>query len=193
MKKIISIIVILLSANLATAEIDADKPTIPYFDWGACPFECCTYKEWTAQRDVNIYKDRSEKSQISFRVKNGQSVRGLTGVVITTAYGMTKIIKPLQFGYTADSKSPLLSLKPGDVVYTLHYEGEGSDVFWYKGKTYSDQIAVPDNAWGTPPNSQAVKVLSRPKTEWWAQVQDMDGHVGWTKETDAFAHIDACE
>ncbi len=193
MKKTITILTILLSANLTAAEISTDKPTIPFFDWGACPFECCTYKEWTAKRDVNIYKDRSGKSEISFRVKSGQSVRGLTGVVITTAYGITKISKPLQIGYTADSKTPQLSLKAGDIVYTLHYEGEGNDVFWYKGKTYSDQIAIPDNAWGAPPNSETVKIISRPQTEWWAQVQDKDGNLGWTKETDAFAHIDACE
>jgi hypothetical protein len=142
---------------------------------------------------MSIRIDRSEKSQISFRVKNGQPVRGLTGVVITTAYGITKITKPMQIGHTSDSMSPQISLQAGDIVYTLHYQGEGNDLFWYKGKTYSAQISIPDDAWGTTPHSQTVKMVSRPQYEWWAKVQDKDGNIGWTKETDAFAHIDACE
>jgi hypothetical protein len=193
MKILITTIIIALSTSLAAAQNVSDKPTLPYYDWGACPFECCTYKEWTATRNLNTYKRRSKKSLVSFRVKKGQSVRGLTGVVITTKYGITKIIKPIQIGYTPDSKSPELSLQPGEVVYTLHYQGEAYDLFWYKGKAYSDQISLPKDAWGTPPNSQALQIISRPKYEWWAIIQDKDGNIGWTKETDAFAHIDACE
>lgn len=193
MNNLIATIMIILSTSLAVAQDGSDKPTLPYYDWGACPFECCTYTEWTAKRDLNIFKRRSEKSPVSFRVKKGQSVRGLTGVVITTEYGLTKIIKPIQIGYTHDSKSPELSLQPGEVVYTLHYQGEANDLFWYKGKVYSDQISVPENAWGTPPNSQALQIVSRAKYEWWAVIQDKDGNIGWTKETDAFAYIDACE
>src|SRR5437773_1794841 len=26
-----------------------DEPELPYYDWGACPFECCTYREWIAK------------------------------------------------------------------------------------------------------------------------------------------------
>ena len=193
MRKLITAIIIVLSTSLAAAQDDSDKPTLPYYDWGACPFECCTYKEWTATRNLNTYKRRSEKTPVSFHVKKGQSVRGLTGVVITTKYGITKIIKPIQIGYTHDSKSPELSLQPGEVVYTLHYQGEAYDLFWYKGKAYSDQISLPKEAWGTPPNSQALQIISQPKYEWWAIIQDKDGNIGWTKETDAFAHIDACE
>ena len=109
-------------------------------------------------------------------------MRGLTGVVITTKYGITKIVQPIQIGYTHDSKSPELSLQPGEVVYTLHYQGEAYDLFWYKGKTYSDQISLPDNAWGTPPNSQALQIITRPEYEWWAIIQDKNGNIGWTKE-----------
>lgn len=193
MKIVIATIIITLSASSAAAQDVSDKPTLPYYDWGACPFECCTYKEWTATRNLNAYKRRSEKSPISFHVKKGRSVRGLTGVVITTKYGITKIIKPIQIGYTPDGKLPELSLQPGEVVYTLHYQGEAYDLFWYKGKAYSDQISLPKDAWGTPPNLQALQIISRPSYEWWAVIQDKDGNIGWTKETDAFAHIDACE
>lgn len=177
----------------STTQNSPDKPVLPYYDWGACPFECCTYKEWTATRDLKTYKRRDEKSPVSFRVKKEQAVRGLTGIVITKKYGITKILIPIQIGYTPESKSPELSLKPGEEVYTLHYQGEAYDLFWYKGKVYYDQISVPDNAMGTPPNSQALQIVSRPKYEWWAVIQDKEGNIGWTKETDTFAHIDACE
>ena len=193
MKKVSAAIIFILSATVATAQNLPDVPTLPYYDYGACPFECCTYKEWTATKNLKTYKKRTEQSPVSFLIKKGQFVRGLTGVVITTKYGVTKILKPIQIGYTPNSKSPELSLPSGKTVYTLHYQGEAYDLFWYKGKTYSDQISVPDNAWGTPPNSQELQIISRPKSEWWVIVQDKDGNIGWTKETDAFDHIDACE
>ena len=193
MKILITTLIIVLLASVSVAQNNSDKPTLPYYDWGACPFECCTYREWTAIKNLNTYIRQDEKSPVSFRVKKGHSVLGLTGVVVTTEYGITKIIKPMEIGFTPESKSPELSLKANEVVYTLHYQGEGNDLFWYKGKAYSAQISIPDDAWGTPPNSQAFQILSRPKYEWWAKIQDKDGNIGWTKETDVFAHIDACE
>jgi hypothetical protein len=90
--RIITTIIIVLSMIVVAAQDGSDKPTLPYYDWGACSFECCTYKEWTATRNLNTYKRQSEKSPVSFHVKKGQPVRGLTGVAITTEYGVTRIL-----------------------------------------------------------------------------------------------------
>ena len=75
----------------------------------------------------------------------------------------------------SNSKSPELSLKPGEVVYTLHYLGEGYDLFWYHGKTYHDQISIAEDAWGNVPFHETLKVESRPKTEWWVKIKDHAG------------------
>jgi hypothetical protein len=170
-----------------------EKPPLPYYDWGACPFECCTYREWSTNRPVAAHKSRSNNSPAVFHVEKSQKVQGVTGVVITKEFGVTKILKPTQIGYTKTSKSPELSLRAGEVVYTLHYLGEAYDLFWYRGKTYSDQISVPEDAFGSVPFSEDLRVESRPKTEWWVKIRSEQGKVGWSKETEAFDHMDACE
>jgi hypothetical protein len=176
---------------ISTSEAQ-EKPQLPYNDWGACPFECCTYREWVAESPIVVFKKRNEKSDVVFRLENGEAVQAVTGVVVTYQLGVTKIVKPIEIGYLPGGQKPMLSLKPDDVVYTLHYAGEGDDVFWYKGKSYRDQIAVPDNGWGDVPNSESVKVLSRPKNVWWVKVRNKAGKTGWTRKTDKFGNQDAC-
>jgi hypothetical protein len=167
---------------LVSAAVGAqDKPPIPFEDVGACPFECCTYREWETTAPVVFYKERSEKSAVSYQAKAKEKVVGVTGVVVTRKYGVTKIIAPISLGSNNE-----LSLKPGDLLYTLRYAGEGYDIFWYKGKTYSDQIS--DDSL-----SYAWKIQSRPKYDWWVQVRNKGNIVGWTKNTRVFAHMDACE
>jgi hypothetical protein len=178
---------------ISSTAIAQEKPPLPYYDWGACPFECCTYRTWEAVRPVIARKSRSRRSAAVFHIKRGEQVQGITGVVITSQYGVTEILKPLQIGYTKTSKSPELSLRAGDIIYTLHYLGEAYDLFWYHGKTYSDEISVPENAWGKVPYSDALRVKSRPKTDWWVKMKNHKGEVGWSNEVDAFAHMDACE
>ncbi len=189
----IALAIVVLWAGSAVAQQGQEKPPLPYYDWGACPFECCTYREWEAVKPVTAFKTRSARSSAAFQIKKGQRVQGVTGVVVTTKYGITRILKPVQIGYTSPGKSPELSLSPGDVVYTLHYQGEASDLFWYHGKTYSDQISVPENAWGNVPYHEVLRVESRPKYAWWVKVKNRQGMVGWSKETEAFAHMDSCE
>lgn len=167
-------------------------PKLPYADWGSCTFECCTYGDWRATKSIVAHQQADSHSPVVFKVKSGQSVRAITGVVITTQYGVTKILKSMKIGYVPKGQSPELSLNAGDLVYTLHYQGEASDLFWYEGKTYSDQIDVPDDAFGNPPNASTLKVLSRPKYEWWVKLRNSDGKIGWTKETQNFSGVDAC-
>ena len=191
MKIQIAIVVALLfSFGQARAQ---EKPPLPFTDTGSCPFECCTYGDWHATKPVDVHRSASIDSPIAFRIAQGQLIHAVTGVVITTQYGITKILKPLRIGYARDGKSPELSLEAGDVVYTLHYSGEASDLFWYQGKTYTDQIDVPEDAFGSPPNASAVQVVSRPKYEWWVKIRDAKNGIGWTKETKSFSGADACE
>lgn len=186
-------IVFLLLAGVCQVSYGQKLPPLPYMDWGACPFECCTYRGWEATREVKIYTSRKEGSKISFVLAKGELAIGVTGVVLTKSYGITKILKPVKIGYTPVSTAPELSLKAGDFVYTLHYAGEASDFFWYRGSVYTDQILVPEIAMGSSPNEQSIEIVSRPDYEWWVKVQNKAGRVGWTKETKVFAHMDACE
>jgi len=175
----------LILAFLFTWPVKAqERPPLPYYDWGACPFECCTYREWETVRPVVFRKSRSKKSREVFRVKKSTKVKAITGVVITKKYGITKVLKPMTVTENGNKNSEIVPIKPGDILYTLHYLGEGFDLFWFRGKVYSDEISDPNDS---------VVIESRPDVDWWAKVVNPKGQTGWTNELDAFAHVDACE
>ena len=177
-----SVFLILLSPFFASANRGSNEPPIPYYDNGACPFECCTYRDWTAQKDTKIYKNHDDQSLVVGSVKAGQTVKALTGVVITTEPGKVKIFKAMSLG--VENK---VSLKAGDVVYYLHYVGEGFDLIWYNGNTYTDQTSFK-----TDPNTEYWKVLNMPKWVWWVKIELPDGTVGWSREPNRFSNKDAC-
>lgn len=186
-------IITLFAVSLSTAAFaNSELPKLPYYDWGACPFECCTYRQWEAAKPLKLYQSRSKNSQIAFQVKKGEWVQGVTGVVITHEYGKAKILKPFK-AYSSKGKQQALIIQPGETVYTLHYVGEGYDLFWHKGKTYVGEIAAEEVTSDPAPADCEVQVLSTPKYSWWVQVKNEKGQVGWTDETEAFIHIDACE
>ena len=166
--------------------VAGEQLKLPYYDWGACPFECCTYQEWETSKKVIAREKPSNTSKTLFSVPAKKPVIGITGVVITTKPGITRILKPVKLGYTKDQKGPMLSLKPGETIYTLHYLGEGYDLFWYKEGIYSDQCDLSDGDFN-------VKVESRPKTNWWVKFKDSKGRVGWSQVNNNFKHMDACE
>ena len=178
---------------IATTAKAQEKPPLPFYDWGACPFECCTYKNWEATRSVDVYETFSEKSTKLFKTIKSEQVEGLTGVVITSALGVTRIIKRVNIGYQNNSTKPELSLEPGERIYTIHYFGEGYDLFWYKGRTLRDQIAMDINAWGHIPFTGVVKIESRPVYKWWVKIRNHEGLIGWSDQPNYFKHIDACE
>ena len=161
-------------------------PPTPYYDWGACPFECCTYRDWYATSAITAYSTRSESSASAFSLAKGEKVRALTGVVVTTRYGVTKLIAPSKVGYSKSSKTPeaVLDLPSGEVLFTLHYEGEGSYLFWYRGNTYSDDVGDP----GDPPQ---FEVVSKPDYVWWVKIKNAKGIVGWTDAAGELSNTDA--
>ena len=193
-RSVLAAALLLVSVGCCSAQLSKEKsgPTLPYLDWGACTFECCSYGKWEAVRPTVAYKSRDENGRVSFKSDVGQKVMAVAGVVVTSTFGMTEVLKPMRMGYTKQSGTPQLSLKNGDILYTLHYAGEASDAFWYKGKVYVDQIDVPDDAMGTAPDTGALKVLSRSEYAWWIKIKDSQGRIGWTRQAENFSGPDRC-
>src|SRR5262245_5295363 len=90
---------LMIFSSLVLAGEARDKPRLPYHDWGASPFECCTYREWVAKVPVAVFKDRNEKSAVAFHSKKNERVHAITGVVVTRKVDVTEIIKPIEIGY----------------------------------------------------------------------------------------------
>jgi hypothetical protein len=168
-----------------TGNAFAQGPKVPYKDVGACPFECCVYRKWTANKDTVIYKQMSEKSAIAFRVKRREKVTGVGGVVITKKAGTVRALKDLTAKEnSSDFTKPEneISIKAGDVFYVLTSLGEGFFQLWYKGKFFQDQI-------DTNPN---MKILTMPVDDWWVKIKNRKGQIGWTKLPENFDNKDSC-
>lgn len=54
MKKLIFVVCVSSTAKLVTAqELSPD----PYESRGVCPFECYTYREWTADASIDVHEN----------------------------------------------------------------------------------------------------------------------------------------
>lgn len=160
----------LLSGALVASDITAQttgeqKPPSVYIDKGACPFECCTYREWVARTDVVLLEGPNGKTVVG-QVKKGERVLALTGEVHSVPVRVV-----------ARRDYPDAGVKAGDTVYVLHYIGEGFWKVWHDGKLV--EIDFFDKG-------------SKPKTTWWVKLKTSSGVIGWTVEHGNFENQDAC-
>jgi len=133
---------------------------VPFEDAGACPFELCTYGDWTARRAVVARRERRRGSPVVFRVARGEKVTAITGVVITLEAGRVRF----RVRHEMPSRSGPLVVMPGQTLYLLTYQGEGFTKAWFDGR-----------------------IVAQPKREWWAQLRNAAGQVGWTHEAETFS------
>src|ERR1039457_702107 len=61
---------------------DVDRPPKTFVDVGACPFECCTYKQWVVRDAVQLL-DQPNGRRVVGVLRKGEAVTGLTGEVIS--------------------------------------------------------------------------------------------------------------
>ena len=186
MKYIYYLVFLALGLALPAQGFEADEPPLPFYDMGACPFECCSYGKWTATKETVLLKDFDDLSSSVAVVKGGEDVQGITGVVITMKPGKVKITKEGIFN--VENSSEQIRLLPGDVIYHLRYVGEGNDKFWFKGIFLVDRTSIMHVG-----KCEAWEVLDLPEWVWWAKIRRQNGEVGWTREMKNFTHIDACE
>ena len=173
LKKYLAIVSFLLLLVLSN-QSDAQTLKLPYKDVGACPFECCTYRQWSAKKQTTIYKEMKDGSPIAFRIKKGEKVIGVSGVVITTKAGVVKVLK--------NNKLGKVNLKAGDTLYILTNLGEGYNKIWYKGRIIAEQVY----------DDSLFKQLSEPKSIWWVKIKNRRGQIGWSKLPENFDNKDAC-
>ena len=150
-------------------------PAMPFVDKGACPFECCTYRQWTVEKPTAIRREMNSTSATLFSVKKGEKVQGMTGVVITSKPGVVKILKNTKIGE--------INVKRGETVYALTYLGEGFFRIWRKGKLIEGDISG---------DSKLFKFVNQPVSVWWVKIKNRRGKIGWSKQPDNFGNKDKC-
>lgn len=168
------------------------RPPRNYEDVGACPFECCVYREWSVVADTTLYKNRSNNAPVGFKVKKGERVTGLTGVVVTLAPGKAVATGDMTVGEGSNRK---VRVRRGDVLYLLHSVGEGSYKIWFRGRLYEEQPQTAEEH-ATLPQSVVrlpyLRMLRAPRTVWWVKVRNKRGQTGWSTQDDHFGDMDAC-
>jgi hypothetical protein len=154
-----------IRSSIARAADELKPPDI-YVDKGACPFECCTYREWVARTDMPLL-DIPDGKKVIGQIKKGEKVLAMTGEIHSI---------PLQAVSPRDY--PDAGVKAGDTIYILHYVGEGFWKVWHDGKV----VEIDD----LPSNGP------KPKASWWVKLKTSSGTIGWTIERHSFENQDAC-
>src|SRR5580658_4963818 len=60
-------------------------PALPFYDWGACPYETCGYRQWTAHRSVTVYDTWKAERRPIAQLAVGVQVTGITGAGIPSS------------------------------------------------------------------------------------------------------------
>jgi hypothetical protein len=166
-------ILTMMCCSLVFSQINS-KPPQPFLDKGACPFECCTYRDWDVTEPTIMRKAMNDRSRVAFRLKKGERVVGLTGVVITTRPGVARVLKAEKLGR--------VDLRKGDTVYLLTYLGEGYNRIWHKGRTTEADTFDPAK----------FRVTQAPRSVWWVKVKNRRGQIGWSRQPEHFGNMDQC-
>jgi hypothetical protein len=155
---------------------------MPFVSEGACPFECCIYREWTVERATDTRVERKEGAPVSFTLRPGDKVQALTGAVVVSRAGRARAPR--------DMKLQDLTLRAGDEVSVLHPLGEGFWRIWKDGKTASAQVneRLSGRALGEP----ELLLLEKPDFKWWVLVRPAQGRPGWSNQPDHFGNKDRC-
>ncbi|PYR68806.1 MAG: hypothetical protein DMF88_08035 [Acidobacteria bacterium] len=164
-------------------------PPIPFDEEGACPFQCCTYRDWSVEWATDLHADRRDDSPVAFHAALDDTVTALTGVVTTTKVGRATAKRQVTVG------SKRTTVAAGEPIYLLRHLPGGDWKIWVNGVTDEQYIpAGPGYCTGEQQSSDecAMTVLEQPDIVWWAKVRDALGREGWTREVDHFGNIDAC-
>jgi len=168
---------------------DVPLPPVPFEDPGACPFEGCVYREWTAIDEVDALTERSATAPVAFRVGIHDRVTALTGVVITLKPGSVIFRKAVDLS----TASGAIHVEPGEVLQLLTYEGEGFFTATMHGDVHRnvDGSTFLDGACDEEPARCIGEIRDKPESVWWVEIRNALGQTAWTNQPEKFAGKDA--
>lgn len=173
---------ILVALALGPAQ-NADAPKLPFTDHDVCPFGCCNnYGKWTARLTQRACKSSIKDSGLAFTIRPGETVYGLTGLIITRKAGVVIVKKQTRF-YD-------VTVPAGAKLYVLHLGGEGVALFWYKGAAHRGELYASSVHKGN--EGYPFDVQSLPQTDWWVRVRNLHGYAGWILNPREFRGVDCC-
>lgn len=174
---------------ITAQEAQPAGPPVPYEDAGACPFEGCVYRVWTANAPVSVRGDRHQSAPVVFGISAGEEVTALTGVVVILKPGRVEFPSAV----TLQTASGSLRIDPDQTLYLLTYLGEGFFKAWFEGRMYDwvDGSIFYNGACDIRPERCTGQIVEQTQSIWWVQVQNIRGQTGWTSDVDKFDGKDA--
>ena len=179
---------LLLLVSVSCGRVQQAGPPIPFDEPGACPFQCCTYREWTVDWATDVRTDKRDDAPVAFRAELNDIVTAETGVVSTTKVGRATASRQVSVGANH------IVVAAGQPIYLLRNVGSGDWKIWVNGKTDEQYIGSPAYCASGKQTSDecALTVTEQPQTVWWVKMRDARGREGWSREVDHFGNIDSC-
>lgn len=168
---------------------EAERPPDPYVAKEACPFECCTFREWTVEQEIPLYRAPGGEP-LGRKLSPGDKALGLTGEVHLEPHPMLAgVAFAAEESFDSDKQ---VQIPAGAIVFQLDYVGEGFANFWYRGRTFVAEMAQclvtgPD-CWGEAIEPAAA---AEPRHDWWVKVRLADGTEAWARD-EGFGNMDGC-
>jgi hypothetical protein len=175
-----------------SAVAPADSPPVEnglYAAKGACPFEGCQLRQWRVTKTVDLRDAPNASAKVVATASSGEWVQALESVAF---------LVPERGVVVSESGA----LKPGDVIYLLDSQGEGSFNVWRHGEltSWTDDGSGDDAdphisagvKWDTPPIDWHAKRKADEArgAGWWAKVARASGEAGWARVGDSFTCTD---
>jgi hypothetical protein len=169
-----------VAADTASATVSGEPPLvaawrarIPLSELvraGACPFECCMYREWVAEGDIPVRDVAAGDAPVRFTIAAEQSFQADSGMLRVT--GLSVVAVRDTFTAWIDDRPDHFS--PGDTLVLLEPIGEGAFKVWFDGR-----VRTTEGFWHPPTDSARVTSIGRYQAEWWVHATLPDGRRGW--------------
>ena len=164
--------------------------------WGACPFECCIYRDWIAEGPVVVRTEPRSGASVVATLPAGARFEADTGFVRITGIQLVVVSRPVEAWVhqpgRRDGGRPD-TIPAGDTLLVLEHLGEGHVMMTHGDDLISAEQFWPSGDGWTPYGGPKGAVIGTHAAEWWARVRTGAGATGWI---DAYGselgNVDAC-
>jgi hypothetical protein len=172
--------VALLAACFASHPAFA-QPPMPIIT-GGCPMEYCSLGEWQATRATPVLREPRTDADTAFLLIPGDSVVALSNRQQISRPGIVVFRRTHAFRVLDRKINDFvqLTVPAGDTVYVTAISSEMTDSYlWYRGVSCPNSSGLDVYSERRATDEQPYDVLSLPTSEWWVDVRDRRGQVGW--------------
>jgi hypothetical protein len=188
------IVIATLAAAAVRPALAQQPPPEPFIDREVCPFECCTYRTWTALAPIPVYGREAAAGHPVWTLERGEQFLAQGGNVHLSRVGVAVVVDTFSLLGLQDTIRPT-HVDAGDSLFVLSFLGEGSYRIWYRGRVWISGELWPGEREDTAKwhSRYPTKLIREPIAHWWVRIRGRSGRSGWILMDDAPVDgADAC-